>query len=340
MSKSKFFRIVKTSYFFVISLLLAHLVNRPVVLCFHRIRKSSGSLLDQRIGVTEPDAFRKVINCLRILGYSFISLEQLKNIIAISQLKRVAVVTFDDGFKDLYQNAFPILKRLNIPFTLFLTTSTVESERLLWLHKLYIAIDRLCPTNRLKILRQYDNLGNTDDDLCDMIGKIIDSNNINVIEKMALTSNMANEAGLGKKEERLLAEELYLTKAELREMQRHGLSIEVHGHEHLPPANLNRTETENEIACSISYVMQEFNKKPQFFSLPYGVANQFIIDVVKDLKLSGITSTEQRLVKEFENTYRLPRICVTTDHMHFYRRFARCCGKAFLEKLHLVKSNC
>ena len=90
---SKFFRIVKMSYFFSISLFLARLVNRPVVLCFHRIGKSSGSLLDQRVGVTDPDSFRKVINYLRIIGYRFVSLEHLTNSIAISKLERVAVVT-------------------------------------------------------------------------------------------------------------------------------------------------------------------------------------------------------------------------------------------------------
>ncbi len=247
MRTSKFFKIVKISSFFVISLLLARLVNRPVVLCFHRISKSSHSLLDQRVGVTDPDSFRKVINHLRILGYRFVSLEQLKNSISKSRLERVAVVTFDDGFKDLYQNAYPILKRLNVPFTLFLITSTVESERLLWLHKLYIAIDRLSPANRLAILNKYVNLPDDDDDLYNMVGKIVSSNDINVIEKRALASNIANEVDLSEKEERLIAEKLYLTKAELREMQRHGLSIEVHGHEHLPLASLDRTETEKEV---------------------------------------------------------------------------------------------
>lgn len=237
----------------------------------------------------------------------------------------------------MYKNAFPILKGLNIPFTLFLTTSTVESERLLWLHKLYIAIDRLSPTNSLKILKQYKNWENTGDDLFNMVGKIIDSNGMNIIEIMALISNMAEEAGLSKKEERLFAEELYLTKAELSEMQRHGLSIEVHGHEHLPLANLDRTETENEIRSSLSYVMQELGAKPNFYSLPYGVGNQYINDVVKGLKLSGIATTEERVVKEFENTYKLPRICVTTDIMHFYRRLARSYGKVFFEKMHLLK---
>jgi peptidoglycan/xylan/chitin deacetylase (PgdA/CDA1 family) len=169
-----------------------------------------------------------------------------------------------------------------------------------------------------------------------MVGKIIDSNHINLIEKMSLATKIANEAGLSEKEERLIAEKLYLTKAELGEMERYGLSIEVHGHEHLPLCNLNRAETEKEIGSSVSYVMQELNRKPHFYCLPYGIGNQFVRDVVTDLGLSGIATTEQRILKSFENAYALPRICVTNDIIHCHRYLAINYGKAFLEKMHLV----
>ncbi|MEN6373148.1 MAG: polysaccharide deacetylase family protein [Smithella sp.] len=339
MSRWKLFRVVKISCFFVTSLLLSRLVERPVVLCFHRIRKSSGSLLDQRIGVTDPDSFRKVINYLRILGYSFVSLENLNNSINTSKLKRVAVITFDDGYKDMYQNAFPILKSLNIPFSLFLTTSTVESEKLLWLHKLYIAIDRLSLAKRFDILKKYEFWGKTDDDLFNIMSRIIDSNVINIMEKKSLASEIAYAAGLDEDEERLLAEELYLTKTELREMQKHGLSIEVHGHEHLPLGNLNKAETEEEIKNSVLHSRKELNVVPKYYSIPFGINNKYFDDIVKNVELNGIVTGEQRLVKEFENIYRLPRICMQPDNMHFYRRMARSYGKVFLEKMHLVKSD-
>jgi len=261
------------------------------------------------------------------------------NAINTSKLERSAVITFDDGYKDLYQNAFPILKKQNIPFTLFLTTSTVESERLLWLHKMYIAIDKLSPAKQFDILGKYDHLGNADGDLFNIMSRIIDSRTVNVKKIMALVADLADVAGLDKNEERLLAEKLYLTKSELREMQKHGLSIEVHGHEHLPHANLNKTETEDEIRNSVSYVRQELNGIPAFYGLPYGVSNQFVDDVIKDLKLNGITTGEPRLVEKFENIYRLPRICMTPDNLHFYRRLARNYGKVFLEKIHFVKTD-
>jgi len=339
MSKLKIYNIVKTACFFVTSFLLAPFVNRPVILCFHRIGKSSGSLLDERVGVTDPGSFRIVINYLRIIGYRFVTLEHLISSIKASKLERVAVITFDDGYKDLYQNAFPLLKEQNIPFTLFLTTSTVESERLLWLHKLYIAIDKLPAEKSFEVLKKYIHMRNNHPDLKDMIGEIIDSNAINITELMALTSDMAQGAGLDENEELLLAKELYLTKAELREMQEYGLSIEVHGHEHLPPAHLSRIEIEKEIRNSISYVIKELNGKPEFYSLPYGVDNQFVNDVADDVKLYGIASAEQRLVNLDEDLYRLPRICVTTDNMHLYRRLARSYSKVFFEKMHLVEPN-
>lgn len=93
MTKAQLFKTITIYYNLAISLFLARLVNRPVILCFHRVGESSGSLLDQRVGVTDPASFRKVINHLSILGYSFVSLEHLKNGVALSRLERVAVVT-------------------------------------------------------------------------------------------------------------------------------------------------------------------------------------------------------------------------------------------------------
>lgn len=35
--------------------------------------------------------------------------------------KKKAVITFDDGWMDAYMNAYPFLKRYNIPFTVYIT---------------------------------------------------------------------------------------------------------------------------------------------------------------------------------------------------------------------------
>lgn len=50
------------------------------------------------------------------------------------------IVTFDDGFSDNYYNAFPVLKRLDIPATIFLSSGYVENHEMFWYEKLCFAI--------------------------------------------------------------------------------------------------------------------------------------------------------------------------------------------------------
>ena len=116
--------------FFISNLILCRLLGYPIILAFHRIKKPDGSLLDQCIGATDPEFFEKVLNYLIYLRYRFVSLNELGGMIREQRTEKVAIVTFDDGYKDLYENAFPFLKEFNIPFTLFLITSTVWADNL------------------------------------------------------------------------------------------------------------------------------------------------------------------------------------------------------------------
>jgi peptidoglycan/xylan/chitin deacetylase (PgdA/CDA1 family) len=50
------------------------------------------------------------------------------------------VVTFDDGYRDNYLNAFPILQRFGIPATVFVATDVIGSGRLLWHDQVNAAI--------------------------------------------------------------------------------------------------------------------------------------------------------------------------------------------------------
>jgi peptidoglycan/xylan/chitin deacetylase (PgdA/CDA1 family) len=51
-----------------------------------------------------------------------------------------AIVTFDDGFADNYHNAFPVLRRLDMPATIFLSTGYIDSQETFWYEKLSYAV--------------------------------------------------------------------------------------------------------------------------------------------------------------------------------------------------------
>jgi peptidoglycan/xylan/chitin deacetylase (PgdA/CDA1 family) len=52
----------------------------------------------------------------------------------------VVALTFDDGYQDNYQNAFPILERYGLPATIFLTTGAIDGRELLWFEKVALAL--------------------------------------------------------------------------------------------------------------------------------------------------------------------------------------------------------
>lgn len=65
--------------------------------------------------------------------YRFVSLDELAHLFeeGITPRNPVAAVTFDDGYQDVYHNAFPILKRKGIPFAIFVVADLVNTSRMM-----------------------------------------------------------------------------------------------------------------------------------------------------------------------------------------------------------------
>ena len=70
----------------------------------------------------KPSKFEMQVKILKKLGYNFVKTKQLEK-----SLKKSILLTFDDGFKDFYENAFPILKKYNISAIVFIPVSLVGS---------------------------------------------------------------------------------------------------------------------------------------------------------------------------------------------------------------------
>jgi peptidoglycan/xylan/chitin deacetylase (PgdA/CDA1 family) len=54
--------------------------------------------------------------------------------------RRCAAITFDDGLRNNFEVAFPILRELNVPATMYLATGYVGTDDLLWQDRLFAEI--------------------------------------------------------------------------------------------------------------------------------------------------------------------------------------------------------
>lgn len=74
--------------------------------------------------------------------YNVVSLSDLLNHLEDGSPERTLAVTFDDGYQDNYENAFPVLQRYGVPATIFLTTGSLDSRQPLWFEQLAGALKK------------------------------------------------------------------------------------------------------------------------------------------------------------------------------------------------------
>lgn len=78
---------------------------------------------------TSPAVFRLHMQLLHHNNYRVINLNEIKNALVGAPFDKYVVITFDDGFRDFYTDAYPILKKYGFKATVFLPTAFITEKR-------------------------------------------------------------------------------------------------------------------------------------------------------------------------------------------------------------------
>lgn len=107
------------------------------ILYYHRVNNDN----DPFFPAISTALFEQEMRFLR-RRHTVVSLAELLNRLAGKLTEPVVAITFDDGYRDNYHNAFPILQRYDLPATIFLTTGGMDSTDVLWFEQLAYALKR------------------------------------------------------------------------------------------------------------------------------------------------------------------------------------------------------
>lgn len=96
------------------------------ILAYHSVSSNRKDAL-----AVTPQNFEKQMDYLHKKAFNIISLDKCVEFFKQGRnlLKKTVCITFDDGYKDNYENAFPILKKYKFPATIFLITDLIGTNK-------------------------------------------------------------------------------------------------------------------------------------------------------------------------------------------------------------------
>lgn len=222
------------------------------------------------------------------------------------------IVTLDDGYKDSYTNAYPILQQYKIPATIFLTTDPIDCRDTFWWEKLGEAINRTSE----KVLEI--NI--------DRLRKFDLSRTVKKIEAVRMVFSLLNQVREIRKKPTLhhLFEKLKIDENELkmnstlsweeiREMGRKGIEFGAHTLTHPILTKTSPEQAEKEIIKSKLKIEEKIGKAVNSFSYPQGDPSTYNESLKKFLKNSGFScacTTIQGVNNIGSDLYELKRIYI------------------------------
>ena len=126
------------------------------ILTMHHVRPPRpGRFQPNRLLEITPKFLTRVIELLRCSGVDLISLDELYRRMSEGDFgKRFVCLTFDDGYRDIKEHAYPILKAADVPFAIYVATSFPDRLGELW----WLALEAVVAKNgRVGVMIEGEN---------------------------------------------------------------------------------------------------------------------------------------------------------------------------------------
>src|SRR6185369_6985958 len=79
------------------------------------------------------EVFRQQMKYLLSRGYTFVTMtEGIQRLRSGQSLKKLVTLTFDDGFRNVVELAYPVMQELQLKGCLYVITDYANTNRLLW----------------------------------------------------------------------------------------------------------------------------------------------------------------------------------------------------------------
>lgn len=229
------------------------LSSRALVLCYHNVTPTDDPTSRDSLGLHMPlSTFARQMRWLA-RTYNVVPLAELVNCVANSSPRqRLAAVTFDDGYQGFFEFAWPLLKKLGIPATVFLVGNAPFGEEVFWWES--PEVRRAYSPSRLENWLTAQG-GDGETILATLERNSLPADPVPVYKKPAAWQTIAAAA-------------------------KDGLQLGAHSLSHRSLSNLDDHELKQELVASRDVIRKHTGVTAEFFAYPYGLWNGRVRDAV------------------------------------------------------------
>jgi peptidoglycan/xylan/chitin deacetylase (PgdA/CDA1 family) len=311
---------------------MIRLRKKAVVLMYHRVLSDSDrnkSFSHDGI-IVDRDTFERHIRFLK-KAFHVMALDEFNHRIQnnISFDNYSCLITFDDGWKDNYTDAYPVLRKYDLPATIFLPVDYIGThdpfwqeklgQRLYWMHQ-----------NRDKVshdhLKEYhlDGISHFNDDQVRRHIKAFISQKKKdsitsirqFIEDLSKVVGDKRPASNGKDQI-----DAFLGWDEVKLMATNGVAFGSHGVHHKILTKVTLDEASEEIAKSKNKIEDKLSKSVTAFSYPNGDYDDGIVNLVSKNGYQLAFTTKKGFVSSFDNPFLINRVNIHNDVTNYIPMF-------------------
>ena len=265
------------------------LKNKAVALMYHGTADDSWISSKGDWLQVKRSEFKKQMEYVK-KNFKVIPLFDLMKEIKIPQKKPLLIITMDDGYANNYSVAYPILKDLEIPATIFIVTDTIDKDHIFWWDKLYTLLSPDCYRGKINevILFFKKNVHPSH------IDKVVDA----YLEEIEITSIPEDRVDMYRT----------LRSDEIEQMSKDSLiSFGSHTDKHEILINLTQEELDTTLRNSLEKILNLKNGIP-WICFPNGWFNDLVINRTIVAGYHGSTIVDGRLCSKMTDPFKISRI--------------------------------
>lgn len=298
--------------------------NKAIIIMYHGICEDDFDLLvdyDERH--ISKSSFRKQLGYLQRKGFSFINMTELVNQINNgAKLGKNVVLTFDDGFQNIKNNACPIMREYNAKGCFYLVSSFTGTDRLLWPDYIETVIRNQGNDSFNFFYRGEEigyNLGNKrsrEQAMSDIVWKLFDiPNNKERLSHLDQFSSVILTE---------IPEEFKLINWEqIKDLDPEFMEIGNHSRSHPNCVSLiSKEELTEEIILSKKDIEDKTGRPVKHFCYPFGSYDQAVTDKVKQSGCKSAVTTNVGFIDNNSDLFKLNRITPEESFILFKTRIS------------------